>query len=97
MHPFAVEGEAYVRATRLEANRGYWFHVQEEMAYALLPREHVSESMPGKEWSLVGAASDRPAWLEQVMRLFFRWDEKNGFVPAAMPAEGQGYWVKNKE
>ena len=94
LRPFAVENESYSRASTLEANRGYWFFVDEKMTFTLVPEADAPEAQPTPDiWSLVGAASETPSWLEQVTRLF-QWDAQKGFVPAEKPAKGQGYWVK---
>lgn len=92
--PFAVVNESYSRASTLEANCGYWFFVDEKMTFTLMPQADAPEAQPTPDaWSLVGAASETPSWLEQVTRLF-QWDAQKGFVPVDSPVKGQGYWVK---
>ena len=92
--PFAVENKSYLRASTLEANRGYWFFVDEQMTFTLVPEADAPDAQPTPDaWSLVGAASETPSWLEQVMRLF-QWDAQRSYMPAAKPVKGQGYWVK---
>ena len=92
--PFAVENESYLRASTLEANRGYWFFVDEQMTFTLMPQADAPEAQPTTDaWSLVGAANETPSWLEQVTRLF-QWDTQKGYIPVEKPEAGKGYWVK---
>ena len=94
LRPFAVENENYLHASTLEANHGYWFYVEEAMIFLLVPQADAPEAQPKADaWSLVGAASETPSWLEQVTRIF-QWDAQRGFVPVETPVKGQGYWVK---
>ena len=51
---------------------------------------------PASGWSMVGATGAAPSWLSQVALPFFRWDAPRGFVPAATPEAGKGYWVKKQ-
>ena len=94
LRPFAVENENYLHASTLEANRGYWFYMDEMMTFLLVPQADAPNAQPkANAWSLVGAASETPSWLEQVTRLF-QWDAQKGFVLVETLVKGQGYWVK---
>ena len=94
LRPFAVENESYLHASTLEANRGYWFYVDEAMTFLLVPQADAPNAQPkANAWSLVGAASETPSWLEQVTR-FFQWDAQKGYLPTDSPVKGRGYWVK---
>lgn len=101
---FEEATRSYTRVTEstvLRRGTAVWIHsekVNEEKIPLVAASAAESEAISADDgWSLVGAASDRPSWLEQVTPPFFRWEPKRGFVPTSTPTSGQGYWVKKTE
>lgn len=96
---FDEESKSYIQCTLetiLSRGMAFWIYRAEATTVELALRvgsATVPDAQPTQSaWSLVGAASETPSWLEQVTRLF-QWNTKRGYVPA-VPAKGQGYWAK---
>ena len=96
LQPFEIKDGVAFRATALEANRGYWFYASRRTTIVLAPGEAAPEPELPSSWGLIGATGAAPSWLSQVALPFFRWDATRGFVPAATPEAGKGYWVKKQ-
>ena len=93
------ESKSYIQCTSetvLSRGMAFWIYRAEAKTVKLALRvgsTTAPDAQPKADaWSLVGAASETPSWLEQVTRLF-QWNTKRGYVPA-VPAKGQGYWAK---
>ena len=82
----------YTAGTKLERGQSVWLYSTENqpMELALVSTETVPpETQPdGNAWSMIGAATDTPSWLENVIQPFFRWDAVKGFVPESQPVAG---------
>ena len=101
---FDKESQSYVRyveGMELERGQAVWLYSEEaqsiELALVSTDAAQTSEAQPdGDPWSMIGAASDTPSWLEDVIQPFFRWDAQQGFAPTNDVVKGQGYWVRLK-
>lgn len=101
---FDTKSQSYVRYVEgMELARGQavWLYSEEaqsvKLALVSTGTAPTSEAQPdGAPWSMVGAASDTPSWLENVILPFFRWDAQQGFAPTNEAVKGQGYWVQMK-
>lgn len=90
----------YTAGMKLERGQSVWLYSTENqpMELALVSTEVVPpETQPdGNAWDMIGAATDTPSWLENVIQPFFRWDAQQGFAPTNEAVKGQGYWVQVK-
>ncbi len=85
MKPIILSESTYVRADRIEANRGYWFFDQRGRTLKLEKTEPLPPATPPKGWSLMGYTipDDTKA---------FGW--VNGkYMEALFPEEGKAYWI----
>lgn len=85
----------------LQRGQAVWLYSETDQSISLAlvsTPEELPEAQPSSdlEWSMIGAATNTPSWIEDVIQPFFRWDAPKGFVQVNEPVADQGYWVQVK-